>query len=299
MDTHPRSRTPSGERSLGELFRELAAETSGLVKQEMALARAEVRQSVRRMARDATGLAIGAGVAAVGGLVLVAFLVALLGDLLGGEYWLGALIVGGLLVAIGGWLAVRALREMRSASLAAPQTLAELRGTQRWASAEASDLRAALGSPPGPDGRAGSPATRPPVSRLPPAAARTLPPPSPAVPPRTAAAGAADEKPRGLLKRVLKEIQEDDITGQAAKLAYYAFLALPPAIMAIFGVAGMVGSTSLAQRIQEEAQVALPDPVAETIINPFIEQVVLNDAPGPFSIGLLLSLWGASASSPG
>lgn len=100
---------------------------------------------------------------------------------------------------------------------------------------------------------------------------------------------------KGLLKSVWREIGEDDIMGQAAKMAYYAFLAMPPALMALFGVAGLIGSRNLAEWLESQAQLALPQTVNETIIVPFIEQVVLEQAPGPLSIGLLLALFGASA----
>lgn len=299
METNPLHTRSQRERSLGELFRELAAETSQLTRQEIGLARAEMRQNLRELRRDLTGLLLGGGVAAVGGLVLVAFLVALLGDVLGGEYWLGALIVGALLTGIGAWLAVRALRGMRSIQIAPQESLTELRATQRWASGEAAELRSAIASgedgrhpPSGYEGPAGRAA---PVNRIrgvePAPRAAAVPSPSPAADP-----GRGSGEPReGVLKTVIKEIQDDDIPGQAAKLAYYAFLALPPALMAVFGLAGLFGSMDLARTIQQEASLALPASVNETIVTPFIEQVVLNKAPGPFSIGLLLALWGASS----
>jgi membrane protein len=100
--------------------------------------------------------------------------------------------------------------------------------------------------------------------------------------------------PIGLAKRVWREILDDDVPGEAAKLAYFAFMALPPAMMALFGVAGMFGSRRLADWIEQHARVALPQEVTETIITPFIEQVVLDKAPGPLSIGIVLAFWSAS-----
>lgn len=117
---------------------------------------------------------------------------------------------------------------------------------------------------------------------------------------KTSASGSAaspagrDTRPDGLLKRVWHEIKEDDIPGQAAKLAYYGFLAMPPALMALFGIAGIFGSEAIATWLERQARLAMPAAVTETIIVPFIEQVVLQNAPGPLSIGLLLALWGAS-----
>lgn len=113
--------------------------------------------------------------------------------------------------------------------------------------------------------------------------------------PRAPRQRSSPEDGTGLLKRVWHEFQEDDIPGQAAKLAYYAFLAMPPALMAIFGLAGLVGDEALAGWLEEQARLALPETVTETIIVPFIQQVVLDRAPDAFSIGLILALWGASA----
>lgn len=108
----------------------------------------------------------------------------------------------------------------------------------------------------------------------------------------------ADQPKRGVLpflKHLVSEIQEDNITGEAARLAYYAFMALPPALMALFGLAGLIGSAEMAAWLQQQADLALPASVSQGIVNPFIEQVVLEQAPGPFSIGLVLALWGGSA----
>lgn len=113
-------------------------------------------------------------------------------------------------------------------------------------------------------------------------------------PARSSSTTTQDGSRKGLLERVWSEIKEDDITGQAAKLAYFAFLSMPPALMALFGVAGLFGSREIAGWLEQQARLAMPEAVTESIIEPFIEQVVLQNAPGPLSIGLLLAVWGAS-----
>lgn len=97
-----------------------------------------------------------------------------------------------------------------------------------------------------------------------------------------------------LLKRTFREIGRDDITGQAAKVAYYGFMALPPALMAVFALAGLIGSDELARWLVQQASTAMPAAVVDNILKPFIEDVVLQSGPGPLSIGLILALWGAS-----
>lgn len=97
------------------------------------------------------------------------------------------------------------------------------------------------------------------------------------------------------VRHLFSELVDDDVLGHGAKLAFYAFLALPPALMATFGAAGLYGSESLAQWLREQAALALPRSVNESIVQPFISEVLLSRAPGPFSLGLLLALWGGSS----
>jgi membrane protein len=99
----------------------------------------------------------------------------------------------------------------------------------------------------------------------------------------------------GLIPRLRTKVAEDEVTGRGAQLAYYAFLSMPPALMALFGVAGLIGSDRFAGWMEQEAGLVMPPAVIDTILRPFITEVVLEKAPGPFSIGLLLALWGASS----
>ena len=98
-----------------------------------------------------------------------------------------------------------------------------------------------------------------------------------------------------LASRVFRGIRRTDVVGQGAKIAYYAFLAMPPALMALFGAAGLIGSADFAGWLEAKAALALPPPVTTGIIEPFIRDVLLEEAPGPFSVGLILALWGGSS----
>lgn len=139
----PRATTgPAGaEPSLGELFKELAQESSTLVKQEMALAKAEMRENLRKFARDAVMLAAGGGILLVAMLVFTAFLVAGLGDMLGDEYWLGALIVGVVYAIVGGVLLMRGRSGMQGDDLRPEHTIESLQEDKRWARAEARQVK--------------------------------------------------------------------------------------------------------------------------------------------------------------
>ena len=93
-DALSRSPATAGDASLGELFKRLTGDTSELIRQEAALAKAEMRDMASELAGDAAKVGVAAGLALVGVLALGAFLVIALGNQMGGAYWLCALIVG-------------------------------------------------------------------------------------------------------------------------------------------------------------------------------------------------------------
>jgi Na+/melibiose symporter-like transporter len=106
----------------------------------MALAKAELRDNVRSVARDTAKIAVGAVLAGVGALVLVAFLVLLLGDAVG-KYWAGALIVGVLFVAIGAFLVMNAMKRLKQDSITPEQTLQTLKEDKQWLQSEMKQVR--------------------------------------------------------------------------------------------------------------------------------------------------------------
>ncbi|HET6232034.1 MAG TPA: phage holin family protein [Longimicrobiaceae bacterium] len=127
---------PSGaEPALGDLFRQLAQDSATLVKQEVALAKAEMRENVKGVARDAAMVAVGGVTALVGVLVLILFLVLLVGEALG-RLWLGALIVGALFLIVGGVMAKKFLANLKHDSLAPDQTIRTLKEDKQWVQSE-------------------------------------------------------------------------------------------------------------------------------------------------------------------
>ena len=137
--------TLDGDQSLGSLFSQLANDSTTLIRQEIALAKAEVRQSVRETANGAAKLGIAAALATVGALVLTAFLVLLLGDLLD-NYWLSALIVGMAFLIVGGLLAMTGMRKLKGVQLAPETTLATLKEDKAWAQSELQQMKRDLRS---------------------------------------------------------------------------------------------------------------------------------------------------------
>jgi hypothetical protein len=137
----PTRDTSVRERSLGELFRDLTTETSDLVSKEIALVKAEARQTGSTLARDGAKIGIASGLAFAGVLALTAFLIAGLGDLLGGKYWLSALIIGVVFLAIGMGLVKNATGDMKRRGHSIKHTADTLKDTGTWAKEEARQVK--------------------------------------------------------------------------------------------------------------------------------------------------------------
>ena len=133
----------AAEPSLGELLRRLTTDTGELVRQEVSLARAEMREVGSRVARDGTKIGIALGLALAGVLALTAFLVIALGDLVG-NYWLGALIVGLVLVGVGAFMAKSAVDDVKRRGVMPQQTVATLKEDAAWAKEEAREVKREL-----------------------------------------------------------------------------------------------------------------------------------------------------------
>lgn len=141
----PPGRVQTTEPSLGELFKELAQDSSILIKQEIALAKMEMRENFSSLAKDMVKLAIGGGLLLVGMLTLTAFLVVALGDMFD-NYWLGALIVGLAYALIGGMLLMRGKKGLQEDDLRPEQTLQSLQADKRWAQSEVQQVKRDLTS---------------------------------------------------------------------------------------------------------------------------------------------------------
>lgn len=131
------------EAPLGSLLKQLTGDTAELLRQELALAKSELRETGTRLVKDATKVAVAAGLALMGGLALTASLVVGLGVALG-NYWLSALIVGAAAVGVGYVMVQSALRDLSTHTLAPTETIASLKADQRWVSREMQDLKHGL-----------------------------------------------------------------------------------------------------------------------------------------------------------
>lgn len=130
---HVREERPAAagdNRSLGELFTELTQETSTLVRQEVQLAKTEMSQKASAVGKDIGFLAAGGAVLYAGFLALIATVIIALSYAL--PWWLSALIVSIIVLAIGGFLVRRGLDNLKQTNLAPTATLDTLKEDATW-----------------------------------------------------------------------------------------------------------------------------------------------------------------------
>ena len=128
------------ERSLGELFSKLSNETSTLIRQEMALARAELTEKGKEAGKGA-GLFGGAGaVGLLGAGALTAGIILLLD--LAIAAWLAAIIVGLIYVAVAAVLGLKGRDRIQAATPPVPeQTVDTVKEDVEWAKTRAQSAK--------------------------------------------------------------------------------------------------------------------------------------------------------------
>ena len=149
-DTRDISRNGNGngndfkdEAPLGDLIRRFGQDAGTLIKQEITLAKLELRESVKGLAKDAGKLGAAAGLGLFGAFAFLAFVIIGLGDLIN-NYWLSALIVAVLLLGAAAVMAKGALASMKKNNLAPQETVQTLKEDQRWAKREVQDFKQSL-----------------------------------------------------------------------------------------------------------------------------------------------------------
>lgn len=118
------------ERPPGEIVKEIIANAQDIIRSEVRLAKAEIREESRKAIQAGTALGAGAVCALYGAGFLLAALAALLA--LAMPWWAAALIVGGLL-AIGGGIAVSVgIERFKHVSPTPGKTIADVKENVEW-----------------------------------------------------------------------------------------------------------------------------------------------------------------------
>jgi uncharacterized membrane protein YqjE len=111
------------DRPVGDLVQQLSQQTAALVRQEMRLAQVELQEKGKRAGIGA-GMFGGAGLVALYGVgALIAAAILLIGTAL--EPWLAAVIVGAVLLAVAGVLALLGRKQVDRATPPKPERAME------------------------------------------------------------------------------------------------------------------------------------------------------------------------------
>jgi hypothetical protein len=129
--------------SIPELLRELREESSTLFRQEIALAKTEVKEKASKLSRNAIYLVAG-GVVAYSGLIFILLAVTRLisvGLVAAGmeaatAAWVGPLILGLLVAIIGTAMLMKGKRTLAEESLVPEKTLQSLKEDKSWTRAK-------------------------------------------------------------------------------------------------------------------------------------------------------------------
>jgi hypothetical protein len=131
MSAHNADAQDARERGLGELVKDLAGQTSTLMRQEIQLAQAELTTK-GKVAGRGVGMLVGAAIAGL--LALIALTWGLIAALdTGLPLWLAALIVMVLWAVVGAVLATRGRKELQQATPPVPQTVETVKEDIQWA----------------------------------------------------------------------------------------------------------------------------------------------------------------------
>ena len=98
-----------------------------------------------------------------------------------------------------------------------------------------------------------------------------------------------------VLRKSVREFNDDKCTDLAAALTYYAVLAIFPALLALVSVLGLVGEKE--RSVKTIVDVLKPLVTADTlkVVQPVVEQLATSTGAGfTLVVGLLIALWSAS-----
>jgi hypothetical protein len=126
------------EKSLGQLLKDLTAETTTLLKQEVDLAKTEMGEKASRVGTNVGSVAVGGAVLFAGALALLFAAVNALTEILAHMVpitvaaWLSPLLIGIVLGAIGYSLVKKALATLKQESVAPRRTTQSLQENKEW-----------------------------------------------------------------------------------------------------------------------------------------------------------------------
>lgn len=118
------------EPTLGELFNDLARETKILLRQEVQLAKIEMRHTVKHAGKGAGMIAAGGVLGFVGVMCIAAMVIALLSTVM--AVWVASLIVGVVVLAVAAMLAKSGFNEIRKSEGPPKEMVESVREDAIW-----------------------------------------------------------------------------------------------------------------------------------------------------------------------
>jgi uncharacterized membrane protein YqjE len=118
------------QRSLSDLFADLSQKAGLLVRQEVQLAKVEMREKATEYGREIAWIAIGAVLANAALLALVAAVILGLSEFM--EPWLAALLVAGAVAIIAALLVGKGLSALKEMNPVPERTVATIKEDKEW-----------------------------------------------------------------------------------------------------------------------------------------------------------------------
>lgn len=118
--------------SVGTLVSSIVADVQDLARQEIALARTEIKEEINTAKDAGIKLGIAGGVLAIGGLFLLITLALGLADLLNWPSWAGFAIVGVVLSVIGGVLFMSGQKSAKEVKPMPEKTIETMKENVEW-----------------------------------------------------------------------------------------------------------------------------------------------------------------------
>jgi membrane protein len=102
--------------------------------------------------------------------------------------------------------------------------------------------------------------------------------------------------PKELVKRLWRQIEEDDVFGRAAELSYYFFLAVFPLLFFLLSMLGFVahGNPLFEERLVSYLGTVMPSD-ATSLVSRTLGETMTHTSETKLVLGLLAALWAASS----
>lgn len=122
----------NSEPTLTQLMSGLVSDTKLLLRQELALAKHEIQEEVRKTKTALACLGAGIGIAAIGGLLFIVMLVHLLNALTEWPLWICYGIVAGICLIAGAALLYGGKKQISAIEVVPQQTVETIKENVRW-----------------------------------------------------------------------------------------------------------------------------------------------------------------------